>query len=155
MGSIQRLAQGAATGLDVDRQKRQPLKIDRKHLRVRTRIPCEVGLPDDETRSATILDVSAGGLKFGCSRETIRRILPDEQFILGRIMDVEIVARFNLPLSSGDTPFSCRARLIHSERLAQDLFHIGVQFLDLEEAAANALEAYVGQQARTPAPASD
>jgi hypothetical protein len=70
-------------------------------------------------------------------------------------MDVEVVVRFNVVLSSGDTPLSCRARLIHSERLAQDLFHIGVQFLDLEEAAANALEAYVGQHATTPAPASD
>lgn len=141
----------AATWLAVDRQKRQPLKIDRKHIRVNTKLPCEVGLVDDELSGATILDISVGGLKFGCSHATITRILSDEGFVLGRIMDVEIVLRFELKQAAGNAvPVKCRARVIHSERLAQDLFHVGVQFLDLGEAAMAALEACLAELSASP-----
>ena len=134
----------------MNRQKRQPLKIDRKYIRVNTEIPCEVGLADDEPSSATILDVSLGGLKFGCSQTTIKRILSDDRFVLGRIMNVEIVVRFSLkPAAGGDTPVECRARVIHSERLAQDLFHVGVQFLDLSQAAATALKTCIDEHTVT------
>lgn len=140
----------------MNREKRRPLKIDRKYIRVNTEIPCEAGLAKEEASPATILDVSIGGLKFGCSQATVKRILADDRFVLGRIMDVEIVLRFSLKQAAGgETPIECRARVIHSERLAQDLFHVGVQFLDLNQTTATALESFIAEHTATTDPAGD
>jgi hypothetical protein len=134
----------------VDKEKRRPLKIDRKYIRLNTEIPCHVGIAGEEAMPATILDVSVGGLKFGCSQATVKRILADDRFVLGRIMDVEIVLRFSLKQAAGgDAPIECRARVIHSERLAQDLFHVGVQFLDLSQTTAAALDSYIAEHTTT------
>ena len=40
-------------------------------------------------------------------------------------------------------PFNVTARVIHSERLAQDVYHVGVQFSDIDEAVATYLKAYI------------
>ena len=61
-------------------------------------------------------------------------------------MDVEIEVQFHLQdEAQSETLIKTSARIVHSERLAQDLFHVGVQFLVLDKAASRALETYVGE----------
>jgi hypothetical protein len=111
----------------VDREKRQ-------HLRLDTEIPCTVRLPEGDVMQAKILNLSVGGLKFACGRDTFNQILPKDQRIPGQVTDIVIEIRFALqPPSQSSLPVDTNARVIHSERLAQDVFHIGVRFINLDD----------------------
>jgi hypothetical protein len=77
--------------------------------------------------------------------QVINSILPEDQRTPGQILDVEMDISFDLPLG-GDPPslpVRTRARVVHSERLAQDEFHVGVQFIDLEESLSGQIESYI------------
>jgi hypothetical protein len=138
------VSQGYICRVIVDKNK-QHFRIDRQHLRVATDMACEVGsdacgglLP------VRILNLSIGGLKFSCGLQVINSILPEDQRTPGQILDVEMDVSFELP--QGDAPVlpvRTRARVVHSERLAQDEFHVGVQFMDLAEAMTGSLESYI------------
>ncbi len=107
-------------------------------------MPCEVGLPGDKLFAAKILDLSVGGLKFSCSQETVNSIIPDGERTVGLIMDVEIDVQFTLPSDNKRaSAIKTGARIIHSERLAQDLFHVGIQFNTLNSNARSQLEAFI------------
>ena len=119
-------------------------KEKRKHFRVTTDIPCEMGLQRNALSAARIVDLSPGGLKFRCDRNTIHGILPEDQRTPGRVWDVEIEIHFTL--QAGARPavvVDARARVIHSERLAQDAFHVGVEFSELDAAVRKTLEDYI------------
>ena len=59
-------------------------------------------------------------------------------------MDVEIDVQFRLPSDNKRaTAIKTGARIIHSERLAQDLFHVGIQFNTLNGNARSQLEAFI------------
>lgn len=138
-------------GRDVNRQKQQHLRIDRKHFRVATTIPCKVGPSDSRIAAAQVLDLSIGGLKFSCDQATIKRIIPSNQQALGLILGVEVVIHFTIKLKGKRaTAVKTPARVIHSERLAQNLFHIGIQFLGLDLATVEKLEAYIEELMATP-----
>ena len=107
---------------------------------------CEVGSDaSSELQPARILNLSIGGLKFKCGMQVINSILPEDQRTPGQILDVEMDIAFDLP-SLDETPVlpvRTRARVIHSERLAQDEFHVGVQFMELEESISGPIERYI------------
>jgi c-di-GMP-binding flagellar brake protein YcgR len=128
----------------VDKNK-QHLRIDRQHLRVATDLACEVG--GDECggpQSVRILNLSIGGLKFSCGLRVINSILPEDQRTPGQILDVEMDISFDLSQGGAPAlPVRTRARVVHSERLAQDEFHVGVQFIDLEKTVSESVENYI------------
>lgn len=94
--------------------------------------------------TAEVLDISIGGLKFSCSREIVNDLIPDSERTVGLIMDVEIEVQFKLPADGKrETAIKTGARIIHSERLAQDLFHVGIQFNKLNINAGRQLQAYI------------
>ncbi len=77
--------------------------------------------------------------------QVINSILPEDQRTPGQILDVEMDIAFDLP-PVDDTPalpVRTRARVVHSERLAQDEFHVGVQFMDLEQSISGPIESYI------------
>jgi c-di-GMP-binding flagellar brake protein YcgR len=130
----------------VDKEKQQHLRIDRQYCRVDTGVTCEAGLPGDDLSTTWILNLSVGGMKFRCTQQTIQRILPEEQRTLWQVMGVEIEIHFDLKPADGPvTSINTNARVIHSERLAQDEFHVGIQFLGLDNTAVELLEAYIGE----------
>jgi len=107
---------------------------------------CEVGSDASrELQSVRILNLSTGGLKFRCGMQVINSILPEDQRTPGQILDVDLDIAFDLPpVDDAPTlPVRARARVIHSERLAQDEFHVGVQFMDLERSLSGAIESYI------------
>lgn len=94
--------------------------------------------------AAKILDISIGGLKFSCSQATVNDIIPDGEGTVGLIMDAEIDVQFTLPSDNKRTAIiKTAARIVHSERLAQDVFHVGIQFNALNTNALRQLEAYI------------
>ena len=123
---------------------RKHLRSNRLDLRIKTDIPCDVGLKSDDLVPVQILDLSIGGLKFSCGQQTIKQILPEEEVGVGLIVDATIEIKFKLPSSNKRAAaIKTNARLIHSERLAQDLYHVGVQFISLNTTAISKLEAFI------------
>ena len=125
-------------------EDQQHFRSNRRHFRVRAELPCEVGQPGGTLSAAQILDISIGGLKFSCSQETVNNIIPDGERTVGLIMDAGIDIQFKLPSDNKRaTVIKSSARIIHSERLAQDVFHVGIQFNTLSINALRQLEAYI------------
>lgn len=127
-------------------EARQHLRSDRENSRVKTQTPCQVGPPGGKISAALILDLSCGGVKFSCNQQAVNRLFPEEEAPLGVVLDVFINIQFNL--SEDDAPDSLiktGARVVHTERLAQDLFHVGVQFIDLSQAAAEKMLTFIDE----------
>ena len=126
-----------------------PLRIERKHLRVKVEIHCVVGLPDGELSDAQICNLSAGGLKFNCRRHTINNLLPENVTAPIPLTGITIEIHFELQQAGQAAyPVKCEARVVHFERLAQDDFHIGLQFTSMDETAKKALHAYLESVAK-------
>lgn len=122
----------------------QHFRSNRKHYRIHAALPCEVGQPGGVLSAAQILDISVGGLKFGCSQETVNDIIPEGVKTVGLILDVEVDVQFELPLDNKQAgAIKTTARIVHSERLAQDVFHVGIQFNKLSTSELGQLEAYI------------
>ena len=103
------------------------------------------GPPGGEMNVALMLDLSRGGVKFSGNQHVINSMFPENEAPLGVVLDVFINIHFNL--SEDESPESIiktGARVIHTERLAQDLFQVGVEFIDLTEAAKKSLQDFIG-----------
>lgn len=132
------------TPVNLNKETRQHLRSDRKCFRVKSEIPCEVGPPGGGMKVALIHDLSCGGVKFSCNQQTIGNIFPDDQAPLGVVLDVFIDIHFSLHEADRSVAaIKTSARVIHTERLAQDLFQVGVQFIDLSQAATRQLENFI------------
>jgi c-di-GMP-binding flagellar brake protein YcgR len=132
--------------VNINNDARQHLRSDRQNLRVKTQIPCQVGPPGGETSVALILDLSCGGVKFSCNQQVVNKLFPEDAAPLGVVLDVFINIQFNL--SEDDAPdalIKTGARVVHTERLAQDLFQVGVHFIDLTQAATEKLQIFIGE----------
>ena len=93
---------------------------------------------------AIIRDLSLGGLKLSCNRSTIVTIIPGEQLIPGQISGVEVNVKFSLQPNTGRAiNLQLTAQLIHTERLAQDNYQIGIQFIDMRKNDFSRLENYI------------
>ena len=125
----------------------QHFRSNRKHLRIGTELCCQVGQPGGKLDTAQVLDLSIGGLKFRCSHATVNNLIPEGERTVGLIMDVMVDVHFKLPAETKRAnSIKTTARIVHSERLAQDVFHVGVQFTGLEIKDIQQLEAYIRDQ---------
>ena len=123
---------------------KQHFALDRKHDRIATEIPCRLGLPDAEQYQGTIINLSAGGLRLACDLNTYQAIIPEEQRTPGQVIDVHIDIQFAVqPLDQPAVDLQLRALVIHSERLAQDSFHIGIQYEQISKSDYNLLEEHI------------
>ena len=125
---------------------KQHFALDRKHERIDCEIPCRLGLPGARQYSGTIINLSAGGLRLACNLNTYQAIIPEEQRTPGQVIDVDVVMKFSLqPAKGPKADLKLTAMVIHSERLAQDSFHIGVQHTDMDKSDLNLLEDYIAE----------
>ena len=94
---------------------------------------------------ALMLDLSCGGVKFSCNQQVINSMFTESEAPLGVVLDVFINVHFNLSEDESlDSLIKTGARVIHTERLAQDLFQVGVEFIDLTQAATKSLQDFIG-----------
>jgi len=102
------------------------------------------GIANGQLLPAHILNLSVGGLKFRCGLQVINSILPEDQRTPGQILNVEMEISFALPRTADElTQIRTRASVVHSERLAQDEFHVGVQFIEPEDSVIRQLERFI------------
>ena len=122
----------------------QHFRSNRRHSRIRADLSCQVGPPGGDLSTGLILDISIGGLKFSCSHDTVNNIILEGERTVGLILDAGIDIQFKLPSDNKRTTvIKTSARIIHSERLAQDVYHVGIQFNSLSINALRQLEAYI------------
>jgi c-di-GMP-binding flagellar brake protein YcgR len=127
----------------------QHLRINRRHRRIEIELPCEAGLPGLSLVAVQLLNLSVGGMKFQCGLREINSLLPEEQRIPGMVSDVTLEVRLNLKSGGGRAVLvNGRVRLVHYERLAQDRFHVGVEFTDIDKAQQRKLEDYINDRIR-------
>ncbi len=125
----------------------QHFRSNRKHLRIDTELSCQVGQPGGKPDTAQVLDLSIGGMKFRCSHATVNHLIPEGERMVGLIMDVTVDVQFSLPSDKKHASnIKTAARIVHSERLAQDVFHVGVQFTGLGIDETRQLESYIQEQ---------
>jgi hypothetical protein len=123
---------------------KQHFAIDRKNNRIDTEIPCRFGVPGGQQYDATILNLSAGGLKLECNHATYIAIIPDNQRVPGQVSDVRVTVKFSLrPISRRSMNLQLEAMIVHSERLAQDSYHIGIQFTNMRKTDTNRIEDHI------------
>jgi PilZ domain len=129
---------------------KQHFWIDRRHPRISTALSCQVSVPHDKMHPALMHNLSPGGLKFSCAHDTFIALVPESQRTPGLVQDVRIEIQFQLTSSGGKEPSTIRAEadIIHTERLAQDCYHIGAQFLQLQDDAVQAIESYVTEMTK-------
>ena len=127
--------------------KKQHFWIDREHERITTETPCQVGPVGGSRQRAMIINLSAGGVKFSCNQDVFSLLLPEDQRIPGQVTDVDIEIHFQLQAAGRRKPLSIRtrARLIHTERLAQDSYTLGAKFLDMRDVDSRGIENYMQQ----------
>jgi c-di-GMP-binding flagellar brake protein YcgR len=127
----------------------QHLRINRRYRRIEIELPCEAGLTDESLVAVQLLNLSVGGMKFQCGLQEIDSLLPEEQRIPGTVSDVMLEVRLKLKAGEGRAAVvTGRARMVHYERLAQDRFHVGVEFTGLEKAQQRELEDYINDRIR-------
>jgi c-di-GMP-binding flagellar brake protein YcgR len=132
------------TPVNLNKEAQQHLRSDRKYFRAKTEIPCEVGPAGGEMKVALIRDLSCGGVKFSCNQQVINNIFQEDEAPLGVVLEAYVNIHFRLlPEDKRAAAIKTGARVIHTERLAQDLYQVGVQFIDLNQTAANKLEAFI------------
>jgi hypothetical protein len=98
-----------------------------------------------KSHQAQMLNLSAGGLKFSCPHVAFIDLLPESLRTPGLAQDVEIEVRFQLILPGRTDPHTIKtvATIIHTERLAQDCYHVGARFNPLPDPDTLALETYI------------
>ena len=122
----------------------QHFRSNRKHRRIHAALSCQVGSPGGKLSAAQVLDLSIGGMKFSCSQDVVSLIIPEGMRTVGLIMDVDINILLKLPTDKKRaTVIKSAARLVHSERLSQDEFHVGVNFTSLTLSAIQLMETYI------------
>lgn len=131
----------------MDSTTEQHLRINRRHRRIEIELPCEAGLPGESLVAVQLLNLSAGGMKFQCGLQEINSLLPEEQRIPGMVSDVMLEVRLKLKTDGGRAAVvTGKVRLVHYERLAQDRFHVGVEFTGIDTAQQRKLEDFINDR---------
>jgi hypothetical protein len=126
--------------------KKQHYWIDRRHARIGTGLTCLVATgTQGKSHQAQMLNLSAGGLKFSCPQAAFIDLLPESLRTPGLAQDVEIEVQFQLVLPGRADPHTIKtaATIIHTERLAQDCYHVGARFNLLPDTDTLALDTYI------------
>ncbi len=130
----------------MNRRKQQHHWINRRYHRARVDLPCELCFPGGGPASVRILNLSVGGLKFCCGQEVLFALLPEGQRVPGQVAGVEVGIRFQFKsVHDNQTSLRTNVSVVHTERLAQDKYHVGVQFIGLDNESFRAIEDYVEQ----------
>ena len=110
-----------------------------------------MGLPGESLTTVRLLNLSVGGLKFECGLQQVNQLLPEEQRTPGMVMDVVLDVRLKLKTGGNRAPtVSGKGRLAHYERLAQDRFHVGIEYIELEKTQQRKLEDFVNDNLDEP-----
>ncbi|MCK5092457.1 MAG: PilZ domain-containing protein [Gammaproteobacteria bacterium] len=108
-------------------------KEKRQYPRIRARLPLKIISPDGKVLPATSLDMSLEGIQIECNHLTQQQLILDhEKEKPGQ--PVELNVQLKIPATKhSKNKVEIRCRLVVSRRLAQDTYHLGLNYLDFED----------------------
>ena len=115
----------------------------RHHLRVPIRVPATVQTREGQPVSAEVANISRAGVMLECDRQTLELIHP-KAMTANPGSPLETALAFTIPSQTGGkVAINCTCHIIYARRLSRDVFHVGLEFKDLEEHLAPHLEHYI------------
>jgi len=114
----------------------------RHYPRVHTQLEASITAASDTPLSATISNLSPGGVMLHGDLELKQRICGGEDRDPMR-HTIELFLRCKLP--GEPQPFLCNCRLIYIRRLSQQEFDFGLRFVDMSEIHAGMLHRFIFQ----------
>ncbi len=118
----------------------------RRFVRVSVNLDAEIHIDDGSDFEVRVVDLSEGGLKISCNKAVAFSILPAEQQTPGPVYDVDLDLLFEFPRDSGHK-IGCRCQAVFFNRLAQNEFQFGLQFLQVSAENQRQIRDHVQEQA--------
>lgn len=107
--------------------------------RVEVSLEVDVLLTDGEVFTIPSIDLSYMGISFNCNYWTLQQIFPD-----GNWSSPKDKVNFTLSIKMNDAfTLDCESVVTRFLRLSENEYHIGVQFLDLDDETQHALIHFV------------
>ena len=108
-------------------------KENRQFPRIKTRIPLHIINQNGEALFATALDMSLDGLQIECDHKTQQQIIQgNEKQTPGQPVEMDIQIKIPITKNSS-TRMEMRCRLVIARRLAQNKYHLGLNYLQLDD----------------------
>ncbi len=121
-------------------------KHDRRYYpRLAASFPIELIETDGNVLTATVTNISLGGLQFNCAQHTAKRIAPGGKMTIPS-HNPGIKTRFGLSFQdqpSAAVQATCEVEFVR--RLAENEYHIGLAFKEIDERGLTALDRYVSE----------
>lgn len=119
-------------------------KEKRQYPRVKAKLPLKIITPSGEVLPATSLDMSLDGIQIECDHQTQQQlVLDNEKTKPGHPVELNVQLKIPATKHSKNT-VEMRCRLVISRRLAQDTYHLGLNYLDFEDT--EQLESFLDNQ---------
>ena len=107
-------------------------KEKRQFPRVKARLPLKIINPDGDILQATSLDMSLDGIMVECDHQTQQQLMSgNEKENPGQPIEFHVQVQIPVTKNSNHR-VEMRCRLVTSRRLAQDTYHLGLNYLDFE-----------------------
>lgn len=122
---------------------------ERRHYpRISTELPLEIVTAGGETATATIRNLSMGGVEISCDRWCADRILPSgHQAFPGQPITAQL--RWQITSADGSAqPVQATGEIVVSRRLSQNEYRVGIQILRFEDDGERVVEQHVRTRAR-------
>lgn len=115
----------------------------RHHIRVPIRVSATVQTRNGQQVSTEVANISRTGVMLACDRQSLELIHP-KGMTANPGSPLETTVAFTIPSQiGGKVAINSRCHIIYARRLSRDLFHIGLEFLNLEEHLVPHLEHYI------------
>ncbi|RMF18844.1 MAG: PilZ domain-containing protein [Gammaproteobacteria bacterium] len=121
----------------------------RHHLRIEAAFPATLMTEDGQACECEIVNLSRTGIMVACDRATLETLMPSKQreSLFAPLNPVTVDACFELTLSTtGRTQLNCGCHIIHTRRLARDVFHVGLEFVRLEPRDRLRIEQFIAER---------
>lgn len=97
--------------------------------RIGVSLPIDIRLIDGQTLTVESVDLSYVGVSFNCNYQQMRQIFPAAQWLAPKD---QVSLSISLKLSD-ELVLVCKCTVSRFLRLSENQYHIGVQFLDIDE----------------------
>ena len=113
-------------------------KVERRAVpRYRVKLPIDVEIDDEIMQETTSIEVSLAGVRLACEGPIARRLLNKYiQVTPGK----NVTAK--LKIKTPDT-IECKARVVTVNRISQNCFNVGLNFLDFEDDCYECWQSYI------------
>lgn len=122
-------------------------KEKRQYPRIKTRLPLNIISQSGDVLSAISLDMSLEGLQIECDHQTQQQLIrANKKHSPGQPVEMDV--QIQIPVTRHSlSRMEMRCRLVITRRLAQNTYHLGLNYLELGDT--KKLETFLDKQLKT------